>query len=94
MGCCLIAGILAASPRLVLFGMWIFGYLSQASIGWIWGFLGFLFLPCTTMGYAIAQNAFGGLSGWGAVFFALGIVLDILIYYGGGRSRTQYSAAA
>ena len=38
MGCCLIAGILAASPRLVLFGMWIFGYLSQASIGWIWGF--------------------------------------------------------
>jgi hypothetical protein len=94
MGCCLVFGILAASPRLILFGMWLFtNYLAQASISFVWGFVGFLFAPCTTMAYAIAQNAYGGLAGWGTVVFALGIVLDIFIYYGGGRSRTQQAAA-
>jgi hypothetical protein len=94
MGCCLVVGILAASPRLILFGMWLFtNYLAQASIAFVWGFIGFLFAPCTTMAYAIAQNSFNGLTGWGTVVFALGIVLDIVIYYGGGRSRTQYAQA-
>ena len=41
------------------------------------------------MAYAIAQNSFGGLTGWGTVVFAVGIILDIVIYYGGGRSRSQ-----
>ncbi|HEY5388510.1 MAG TPA: hypothetical protein VIL79_11490 [Thermoleophilia bacterium] len=92
MGCCLLVGILAASPRLILLGMWLFtNYLAQASIAFVWGFIGFLFAPCTTMAYAIAQNSFGGLSGWGTVVFALGIVLDIFVYYGGGRSRTRYA---
>jgi hypothetical protein len=34
-----------------------------------------------------------GLTAWGTVVFALGIVLDMVIYYGGGRSRTQYPQA-
>jgi len=90
MCCCLGIGILAASPRLILFGLWLFtDYLAQASIAFVWGFIGFLFAPCTTMAYAIAQNSLGGLTGWGTVVFAAGIVLDIFIYYGGGRSRAQ-----
>ena len=90
MCCCLGIGILAASPRFILFGLWLFtDYLAQASIAFVWGFVGFLFAPCTTMAYAIAQNSFEGLTGWGTVVFAVGIVLDIFIYYGGGRSRSQ-----
>ena len=92
MCCCFGIGILAASPRLILLGLWLFtDYLAQASIAFVWGFVGFLLAPCTTMAYAIAQNSFGGLTGWGTVVFAAGIVLDIFIYYGGGRSRSSYS---
>jgi hypothetical protein len=90
MCCCLGVGILAGSPRLILLGLWLFtDYLAESGIAFVWGFIGFLLAPCTTMAYAIAQNSFGGLSGWGTVVFALGIVLDIFIYYGGGRSRSQ-----
>jgi hypothetical protein len=61
-GCCLLAGILAASPRLILFGLWLFtDYLTRAGIAFSWGLISFLFAPCTTMAYAIAQNSFGGL---------------------------------
>jgi len=92
-GCCLLVGILAASPRLILFGLWLFtDYLTRASVAFFWGFIGFLFAPCTTMAYAIAQNSFGGLQGWGTVVFAAGIALDIFIYSGGRRSRSRVAA--
>jgi hypothetical protein len=90
MGCCLIVGILTASPRLILLGLWLFtDYLTQAGISFIWGLIGFVFAPCTTIAYAIAQNSFGGLQGSGTVVFAIGVLLDILIYYSGRRSRTR-----
>lgn len=90
MGCCLIVGILAASPRLILLGLWLFtDYLTVAGVSFFWGLVGFLLAPCTTMGYAIAQNSFGGLQGWGTVVFAAGVLLDIFIYYSGRRSRQK-----
>jgi hypothetical protein len=90
MGCCLIVGVLAASPRIILLGMWLFtDYLTQAAIPFIWGLVGFIFVPCTTIAYAIAQNSFGGLHGWGTVVFAAGILLDILLYASGNRGRRE-----
>jgi uncharacterized membrane protein affecting hemolysin expression len=90
MGCCLVVGIITASPRLILLGLWLFtDYLTRAGITFLWGLIGFLVAPCTTMAYAIAQNEFTGLHGWGVVIFAAGIILDILIYYSGRRSRRQ-----
>ena len=91
MGCCLLLGIMAGSPRIILVGLWLFtDYLSSASVGAFWGILGFLFAPCTTMAYAIAENEFGGLQEWGVVVFAAGVLLDIFIYYGGRRWRTSH----
>lgn len=90
MGCCLIVGVLAASPRIILFGLWVLtDYLTRAGLSFFWGFIGFLFVPCTTIAYAIAQNSFGGLQGWGTVVFAAGIVLDVLLYTGGRRGRRE-----
>jgi len=90
MGCCLIVGILAASPRIILFGLWLFtDYLSRIGLPFIWGFIGFLFVPCTTIAYAIAGNSFGGLQGWGTVVFAAGIALDILLYTSARRRRRE-----
>ncbi len=88
MGCCLIIGVLAASPRIILFGMWLFtDYLSRAYASFIVPFIGFLFLPATTIAYSIAANEFGGFKGWGAVITAVGVILDIGIYGGWGRRR-------
>lgn len=51
-----------------------------------------IFAPCTTIAYTIAQNSFNGLHGWGRVILAVGIVLDILPYASGNRSRRERSA--
>jgi len=90
MGCCLVAGVAAASPRLILFGMWLFtDYAGRAFEGWLFPFLGFLFLPTTTIAYAIAANEFGGFQGWGAVIVAVGVIIDVVIYSGGIGSRRK-----
>ena len=51
--------------------------------------LGSTFAPCTTIAYSIAENSFDGLQGWGTVILAVGIILDILIYYSGRKGRRE-----
>ncbi len=93
MGCCLIIGVLAASPRIILLGLWLFtDYLSRIGLPFIWGLIGWIFVPCTTIAYAIAENEFGGLHGWGVVVLAAGIILDILLYSAGRRRRAARRA--
>jgi hypothetical protein len=86
MGCLIfVFGLL--TPRVVLFLLWIFtNYLSRAYGSWFWPTLGFFFLPTTTIAYAIAQNAFDGVKGWGLVILIIGIALDLGLLGGGGRS--------
>jgi hypothetical protein len=61
--------------------------MNRAFDTFIWPFLGFLFLPWTTIAFAIAQNEFGGLSGLGILIVALGFLADIGVLGGGARSR-------
>ncbi|MGH2636683.1 MAG: hypothetical protein ACRDHU_11145 [Actinomycetota bacterium] len=89
MGCLLV--ILALiTPRFILFFLWLFSnYLNQAfSSGW-WGLLGFLFLPTTAIGYAIAKNEFtapdGGIEAAGIIVIVLGVALDLGLLGGSGR---------
>ena len=49
--------------------------------------LGFLFLPWTTIAFAIAQNELGGVSGLGLIVVALGFLADIGVIGGGARRR-------
>ena len=82
---CLIFSVVLALPRLILVGLWIFGdYLSTAFGTWIWPFLGFFLAPTTTLAYAVAQNRYDGVRGWGLVLVILGVLLD-LGALGGGR---------
>jgi len=62
-------------------------YMSRAFDTFIWPFLGFIFLPWTTIAFAIAQNEFGGLSGLGLLIVALGFLGDIGVLGGGARGR-------
>jgi hypothetical protein len=87
---CLFALVALITPRFILFILWLFtDYLNAAfSSGW-WGILGFLFLPTTTIAYAIAQNEFttatGGIEAAGIVVIVLGIVIDLGMLGGSGR---------
>ena len=91
MGCCLIALIASFAPRIALILVWIFT--SQVTIAFhntfIWPFLGLLFLPFTTLFYALAYQPGIGISGWGYVFVVIGLLLDLSSYGGGGYSRRK-----
>jgi hypothetical protein len=86
MGCLLVIfGLI--TPRLILVILWIFtNYVGRAIDSALWSILGFLFLPTTTLMYAVAKNSFDGLEGWGLVIFILGILVDFGIIGGGARA--------
>jgi hypothetical protein len=86
--CCVLALLAFLGPRLALVLLWIFTtYLSRAFDGVLLPLLGFLFLPWTTIAWAIAQNEFGGASGIGLLVIALGFLGDIGVLGGGARGR-------
>jgi hypothetical protein len=86
MGCFLVLFTLI-TPRLIMVLLWLFtDYLSSAFGSFVWPFLGFLFLPTTTMAYAVAQNEFHGVQGWGLVVVIVGVIIDLGLLGGGGRT--------
>ena len=87
--CCVLVLLAFFTPRIVLFLLWLFSnnYLSSAFETALWPILGFFFLPATTIGYAIAQNEFGGLSGLGIVAVLIGLAVDVGLLGGGARQR-------
>jgi hypothetical protein len=88
-GCLLAVGIVNALPRIVMAALWLFtDYIDRAFSGLFWPLLGLLLVPCTAIAYAIAQNEFGGVHGWGVLVLAAGIVLDMAIY-GADRARSM-----
>ncbi len=86
--CCVLILLAFFTPRIVLFVLWLFtNYLSRAYDGFVLPFLGFLFLPATTLAYSIAQNELGGVSGLGLVVVLVGLAIDIGLLGGGARQR-------
>ena len=86
---CLIALVGLCFPRLVLAVLFLFtDYLGSAYQSVLWPVLGFLFMPFTTVAYAIAMNELGGMSGGGVVLVVIGVLLD-LGTSGGAASRSR-----
>jgi len=50
----------------------------------IWPFLGFLFLPFTTLMYTLVATPNLGITGWNWIWVVLAAVIDITTYAGGG----------
>jgi hypothetical protein len=87
--CCVLVLLAFLGPRVALALLWIFtSYLSRAFDTFLWPLLGFVFLPWTTIAYAIAQNELGGLSGLGLIVIVLGLLGDIGVIGGGARGRS------
>jgi len=86
--CCVLALLAFFGPRLVIFLLWLLtNYMSRAFDAFLLPFLGFVFLPWTTIAFAIAQNEFGGPNGIGLLLIIVGFLADIGVLGGGARSR-------
>lgn len=87
---CLVVLLGLVTPRFVIIVLWLFtSYLSRAFESGLWPTIGFLFLPTTTIAYAIAQNelaaAGGGLRAAGILVIVIGVAIDLGLLGGGGR---------
>ena len=83
---CLIVMLAALSPRLVIALLWIFTERMTLAFnsGWVAVF-GFLFMPYTAVGWAIAYAPVRGVTGLGYLVVAFGLLCDLSSYAGGGR---------
>ena len=92
MGCgCLLALLAVISPRLAIFFTWIFANdrLSDAfSSFWI-GFVGFLFLPWTTLAWTFSYAPARGVTGFGWFIVILAFVVDISTHVGSSQARRE-----
>ena len=87
--CCVLLLLALVGPRIAIVVLWLFtDYLSRAFDTFLWPLLGFLFLPWTTIAFAIARNAFGGLDGIGLLIVIVGFLADIGVIGGGTRARS------
>ena len=85
---CLIALLALAFPRIAVFLVWMFtaDYFSRAFGSAVIPFLGFLFLPLTTLTYAYAHNSLGdpgSVSALGWILTAIALVVDLGLMRGG-----------
>lgn len=89
--CCPLILLATLGPRITLFIMWMFTtYLSRAYQTGLMPLLGFIFLPYTTIFYAIGVNNFGpGLQGMPLVLFVIGILCDFGVIGGAAKARRR-----
>ncbi|HEX6164177.1 MAG TPA: hypothetical protein VFZ31_12475 [Vicinamibacterales bacterium] len=88
----LLVGCLAlATPRFAIVLVVIFSnYLGRAYETTLWPFLGFLFMPLTTLAYAWAINSRGAVAGIQLVALVVAVLIDLGLF-GGSASRRRRS---
>jgi hypothetical protein len=83
---CLVVVLVLAFPRLVLAVMFIFStYLERAYHGVLIPFIGFLFLPLTTLAYAWLANTHQAIEGINLLILVVAVLIDA-----GGLSGGEY----
>jgi hypothetical protein len=93
---CFVALAAFLSPRLAIFFVWIFDNdrMSAAfSSFWI-ALLGFIFLPWTTLAWAVAYAPVRGVTGFGWFLVGFAFVCDIMTHVGSAQARRNRSAQA
>jgi hypothetical protein len=85
---CLVAVIAWFAPRLAIVLLVVFSdYLGTAYESRIVPFLGFLFLPVTTLAYAWARHTYGSVEGLGLALVLVALLLDLGIIGRTARRR-------
>ena len=87
-----IVGCLAlATPRFAIILVVLFSdYIGRAYQTTLWPFLGFLFMPLTTLAYALAINMSGSVGGIYLVVVVVAVLIDLGLV-GGSASRGRRS---
>jgi hypothetical protein len=87
---CLFLILMMLSPRLGIIFLWAFtNYVSRSFDTWIWPLLGLIFLPWTTLLYILVAAPVGGISFWGWLFVALGLIMDVGSHLNSYANRSQ-----
>ena len=87
---CLLALLALCTPRLVIIGVVIFSdYIGRAYETNLVPFLGFLFLPLTTLAYAWAINTTGSVEGLQLVVVVIAVLADLGMLGGSESARRK-----
>jgi hypothetical protein len=88
---CLWGAAIAFAPRVVIIFAWLFSdRWSAVWDNWFVPTLGFIFLPYTTIMYALSWNAITGVSGWDWMWIFLGFLLDVSQWAGVISRRREF----
>jgi hypothetical protein len=87
--CCIVALMGLIGPRIAFLYAWIFtNEVHQAYGNFFVPLLGVILLPWTALFFAIAYAPIVGVEGFGFIFVAFGVLLDLATYAGGPRARS------
>jgi hypothetical protein len=86
-----VVGCLALiAPRFAIVLVVLFSdYIGRAYDTLVWPFLGFLFMPLTTLAYAWAQNSGGSVEGFRLVVVVIAVLMDLGLVGGSAASRKR-----
>ena len=87
----LVVGCLALlTPRFAIVLVVLFSdYIGRANDSMLWPFLGFLFMPLTTLAYAWAINSGGSVEGFQLVVVVIAVLMDLGLIGGSAASRKR-----
>ena len=92
---CLVAIAAMLSPRFAIFLVWLFGDRMSIAFNSFWiALLGFIFLPWTTLAWAVAYAPRQGVTGFGWFIVAFAFFADIMTHIGSAQARRQRRAGA
>ena len=87
---CLVGCIALAAPRFAIVLVVIFSnFIGRAYETIFWPFIGFLFMPLTTLAYAWAINTRGSVAGLHLAVVVLAVLMDLGLVGGGAASRRR-----
>ena len=87
---CLVGCLALSAPRFAIVLVVFFSdYIGRAYETTIWPFLGFLFMPLTTLAYAWAINSSGSVSGIHLVAVVVAVLMDLGLV-GGSAAKQQF----
>ena len=90
---CLIGCLALSAPRFAIVLVVLFSdYIGRAFTTGLWPFLGFLFMPLTTLAYAWAINSRGSVTGVPLAVVVLAALIDLGMI-GGSASRRRRARA-
>ena len=90
MSCCLVLLIALLGPRVAIVLLAVFtAYLEKPFDGFLIPLVGFIFLPFTTLAYALAINTRGEVVGIQAVVVVIAVLADFCVFVGSEVQRRK-----